>query len=456
MRSVSLSSAETDFGRNAGDLGDDLLDVAQRHGLPPLVLGQQHARGADLVDHVDRLVRQLAVVDVLGRELDRGADRLLGVAHLVVALVIGLEPAQDLDGVLERGLVHVDLLEPAHQRAVLLEVVAELLVGGRADAAERAGGERRLQQVRRVHRAAAGRAGADHGVDLVDEQHRARLVLELRHDRLQPLLEIAAIARAGEQRAHVERVDRRFRQHLRHVALDDALGEALGDGGLADAGLADIERVVLGAAAEDLDRALDLVLAPDQRVDLAGGRLLVEVDAIGRERVLVAPARLLLALGLVPVLLAALHRPLRRAARRLGDAMADEVHRVEPGHVLQLQEIDRVALALAEQGDQHVGAGHLVAAGALHVDRGALHHALEAGGRLRIARPVGGEAGEVLVEELGQVVPQLVEIDPAGPQHGGGVAVIGEAEQQMFERRVFVPALAGKGQGAMKRLFQVS
>ena len=38
-------------------------------------------------------------------------------------------------------------------------------------------------------------------------------------------------------------------QALGHVALDDALGEALDDGGLADAGLADEHRVVLGAAA---------------------------------------------------------------------------------------------------------------------------------------------------------------------------------------------------------------
>ena len=68
-----------------------------------------------------------------------------------------------------------------------------------------------------------------------------------------------------------------------------------------------------------------------------------------------------------------------------------------------LQEIDGMALALAEQRHQHVGAGHLVAAGGLHMDRGALHHALEAGGRLGVAGPVGGQAREVLVEELGQV-----------------------------------------------------
>ena len=150
-----------------------------------------------------------------------------------------------------------------------------------------------------------GRAGADHGVDLVDEQDRAGLRLELRQHRLQPLLEIAAIARAGEQRAHVEREDRRVEQHLGHFALHDAARQPLGDRRLADAGVADIERVVLRAPAQDLDRPLDLGLAADQRIDLAALRLLVEVDAIGVERVM-----------------AALLRPSRRAPPRRRPARA--------------------------------------------------------------------------------------------------------------------------------------
>ena len=104
-------------------------------------------------------------------------------------------------------------------------------------------------------------------------------------DLLQALLEIAAIARAGQQRAHVEREHGRVREHLGHLALDDLAGQALGDRGLADAGIADEQRVVLLPAAQHLDRALHLGLAADQRIDLAVLRLLVEVDAIGVERV---------------------------------------------------------------------------------------------------------------------------------------------------------------------------
>ena len=75
-----------------------------------------------------------------------------------------------------------------------------------------------------------------------------------------------------------------FAQHFRHFVLDDLARQAFGDGGLADARIADEQRIVLRAAAEDLDRALDLGVAPDQRIDAAGLRLLVQVDAIGFER----------------------------------------------------------------------------------------------------------------------------------------------------------------------------
>src|SRR5204863_8002953 len=127
---------------------------------------------------------------------DGSLHRRRGVADLLVALALGVEAARDLARMLYRRLVHVYLLGAADDRAVLLEIVAVFLVGGRADAADDSAGERRLQQVGGIHRAAAGGAGADHGVDLVDEQDRAGLRFKLGQYRLQSFFEIAAAARA--------------------------------------------------------------------------------------------------------------------------------------------------------------------------------------------------------------------------------------------------------------------
>jgi hypothetical protein len=59
-------------------------------------------------------------------------------------------------------------------------------------------------------------------------------------------------------------------QHFRHFVLDDLAREAFGDGRLADAGIAHEQRIVLLAAAQNLDRALDFGVAADQRIDFSG------------------------------------------------------------------------------------------------------------------------------------------------------------------------------------------
>ena len=242
-----------------------------------------------------------------------------------------------------------------------------------------------------------------------------------------------------------------FLEHLRHLALDDLARQALGDRRLADAGLADIERVVLGAAAQHLDGALDLVLAADQRIDPALAGLLVEIDAIGGQR-LVA----LLHRGLAAVLLlGAGDAAGAGAARHLGLAVADVVDGIEPRHALVLEERHGVAVALGEQRDQHVGAGHFLAAGRLHMHRRALDDALEARGRQRLARRLGDDALQAIVDEGFEIMAQAVDIDAAGLEHRRRVLVLRHRQQQMLERGVFVPPLAGQGERTVEGLLEV-
>src|SRR5206468_2808471 len=80
-----------------------------------------------------------------------------------------------------------------------------------------------------------------------------------------------------KRRAHVQRIHDGILQDLGHVFLDDAPCQAFRDRGLADPGLAHEQRVVLAAAAQDLDHAIDFLLAPDQRIDAAIGGSLVQV-----------------------------------------------------------------------------------------------------------------------------------------------------------------------------------
>src|SRR5437762_1159754 len=247
------------------ELHDLAVDLVQLLGLR-VDLGAQPRRR--LVHQVDRLVGQEAVGDVAVRE-GRGRDqrRVLDL-DAVVHLVALLQPAQDGDRLLDRGLLDQHGLEAALERGVLLDVLAVFVQRGGADAVQLAAREHGLQQVGGVHRALGG-ARADHGVQLVDEKDDvAARGLDLLQDGLQTLLELAAELGAGDQRAHVECDDPLLLEPFGHVALDDPLREALDDRRLADARLADQHGVVLGAAGEDLDHAPDLVVPPDDRVEL--------------------------------------------------------------------------------------------------------------------------------------------------------------------------------------------
>src|SRR5690606_26622734 len=96
----------------------------------------------------------------------------------------------------------------------------------------------RLQDVGGIDRALCG-ARTHEGVDLVDEDDDVAARADLLGDLLEALLEVAAVAGSGDERAEVERVDLLLLERLGHIALDDREGEALDDGRLADSGLTD-------------------------------------------------------------------------------------------------------------------------------------------------------------------------------------------------------------------------
>src|SRR4051812_13042206 len=126
-------------------------------------------------------------------------------ADAVMLLVLVLQAAQDRDRVLDARLVNEHRLEAPRQRRVLLDVLLVLIERGRADAMQLAARQRGLEQVGGVHRT-VGLARSDQRVHLVDEKDDAAIRgRDLAQDSLEPLLKLAAIFRAGNQGAHVER-----------------------------------------------------------------------------------------------------------------------------------------------------------------------------------------------------------------------------------------------------------
>ena len=234
-------------------------------------------RAIRLVDEVDRLVGERTIGDISHAEVDRRVHGLVADLDVMVLLEPLRIPNRMATASSTVGSSTMTGWKRRSRRRVLLDVLAVLIEGRRADALELPAREWRLEDVRRVDRALGG-AGADQRVELVDEEDAVRA---RRSSSMIFLSRSSNSPRyfAGDERPDVECEDSLVRQCLGNVAGHDAVRERLGDRGLADAGLADEGRVVLSPSREDLDDALDLLLAPDDRVEHAGPRGLRQVDA---------------------------------------------------------------------------------------------------------------------------------------------------------------------------------
>ena len=339
------------------------------------------------VNEVDGLVGQEPAGEVAVGEHGRADERRVLDAHPMVHLVALLQPAEDRDGVFDRRLIDVDGLEAPLERRVLLDVLAVLVERGGADEAELTAGQHRLDHVAGVHRA-LGRAGADDRVQLVDEGDDLALGIgDLLEHGLQPLLELAAVLRARDHRAEVERDQPLVLESFGHVAFDDPSSEALDDGGLADAGLADQHRVVLGAAGEHLDDPADLVVAADDRIELALTSGLGQIAAVLLER--------------LELLLGVLAR----------DAVAAP-------HLLQRgQEVFPVDVERLGEGEQEVLGGEVFVAHFRSGAVAAVERLLQLAGETNVGAVRLGQLGDRLVGRVAQGQRLLADPGEDGEHH---------------------------------------
>ena len=382
---------------------------------------------------------------MLGGQSHGGLQGRIGVGHAVVRLVGRLEALQHAEGILHRRLVHLHHLEAAGEGPVPIERSLQILEGGGADAAQFAGGEGRLEQIRCIHGPAAGGSGSDQCVHLIHEEDGPGQVRQRLEHGLEPLLEVAAIAASRKQRAQVQGEDPRGLERLRNIPFMDAPGQALHDGGLAHAGLAHQQGVVLATAAEHLGHAGDLGLAAHQGIEPTRGGPSHQVRGIGFQGVLGHRAGLLL-FGLDLLL-------------RLGlghtGTVAEHFQQGQPLDAVLFEELARVAGFLFQKSRQQLAALHAPLAGAEGVDQGPLHHAHESQRAVGLEGLALGHHLESLSQHGLQVGPQGVQLHAAALQDPGRVGIVHQGQQQVLQGHVLMAAALGQVEGPLETLVQL-
>ncbi len=375
---------------DARHLGHDFFDVGGMDFLAAGSPGQPH-EGAGLVHHVDGLVGEIPVVQVLGREVHGGLEGAVRVLDPVVLLVARAQPLENLQALADRRLGDFDLLE-------------------------------------------AGRAGAHDGVDLIDEQNRLRPALELGDHPFQALLEVAPELGSGEHAAQVERIDVHLLEQVGHLAPGDFLRQPFGQGGLAHARVADEDGIVLAPPAKHLHGALDFDLAADQRVQLA---LPGQPDQVGRvhlQGVVLAP----------PILrTGASFRRLALLVGGLGDLVRNVVEHIQPRDPLRTQEELGMRVFLQENGGQNVADRNLGFVGRTGMADRALDDPLETDRLLQNVFAAFGDLLDLFFEEGFQVPQDGLDVAPAVLDDLDPALLVEDGEQDVFDADVFVPALLG-------------
>ena len=105
----------------------------------------------------------------------------------------------------------------------------------------------------------------------------------------------------------------------------------------------------------------------------------------------------------------------RCGLRNFGDAVRNEIHYVESRNALLVQEIHGVRILLAENRHQYICAGDFLLARRLHVQDGALDHALKSERRLRIDI-LSADDRRMFVDEIRQELAQFLDVGRARAQ----------------------------------------
>ena len=211
--------------------------------------------------------------------------------------------------------------------------------------------------------------------------------------------------------------------------MHDGLRQALHDGGLADAGLADQHRVVLGAPAQHLHHPLDFLLAADDGIELAfhrgGGQVateLVQHQRGGRVARLAAAATGSGLRGLLALISGQQLDHLLTHAGQLGAQLDEDLG----GH----------ALALTNQAEKNVLGADVVVAELQRLAKAQLENLLRARGE----RDVAGRRLLTLADDLLDLAADAFERDAQRLQRLGGYAftLVNKSQQDVLGADVVV------------------
>lgn len=189
------------------------------------------------IEGIDGLVREIAVADIAGCQLDTCFQGFVSIGDVMMVFVLILDVLQYLKGFLGCGRLYHHFLETTFQSSVFLDALAVFVQRSSANALYLATSQCWLQHIGGIH-ASCGSSRTDNGVDLVDEEDDIRILLQLVDNGTDALFKLTAVFGTGHHARHVEHNDTLIEEDTRHLLLIDAQRQTFDNGRLAHTWLA--------------------------------------------------------------------------------------------------------------------------------------------------------------------------------------------------------------------------
>ena len=203
---------------------------------------------------------------------------------------------------------------------------------------------------------------------------------------------------------------------------------------------------------QDVNRALDLGVAADERVEQTLGGALGEVGREGRDRIL----DLLLVLVAEHAALARVRVRLLVGRGQLRDPVRDVLEHVEARDPLGQEQRYRARVRLLEDRGEQVARLDLVLLGVLGVGDRGLQDPVERERLARLDRLVTRLLLHVLLEEPVELALQPPQVSARVPQDLRALVVVGEGVQEVLDRQVGVPPRIRLAKGGLQRQLELS
>ena len=414
-------------------LPDGLRQLPSRLDRPLLQLLQflrqdpcgQPGPGGCLVHQIDGLVRQEALGQIADGQVHRCRQSPVGDGQMVVGLIPAPQPPEDSQCFLPGGFPDGDRLEPPLQGGVLLDIPPVFVQGGGPQHLDLPPGEGGFQDVGRID-GPLRRASPHDGMQLVDKEDDIPRPAHLLKHVLQLLLKLPPVLGARHHGRQIQGTHPLAQQMRRGRAVGNGQSQPLRHRCLAHAGLPDQCRVVLGAAGEDLDHPVQLLLPADHRIQPSLRRhpgqipgTLVQLTGVAG-----GPLRLPAPDGTGDALL-----PAQRGVYRPAQAL--------PVHLAGPQQPRPGAFRLQQHSKQQVLRSHRRTAKPPALLRRPADD-LAAPGRQALAQGGTGRPGAY---QLYHGRPQGAAVRPRLPQQPGRQAVLlaGQPQQKVLTAHIAVP-----------------